>query len=191
MSAKKKEAAEEAKPKQKRPRRSEQLKLHAEPGDNAKYLEHSLKMWGWGKPDMDKPKAVSDRIEEYFKLCIEDDMKPSVEGLAYAFGVHRKTIWAWASNNGGFRMNEKSRELIRKAYNVLNVQMANYMQNGKINPVAGIFLLKNNMDYEDKKEITVAPVNPLGAETPPEELQQRYVDLIEAESRAESTESEK
>ena len=88
-------------------------------------------------------------------------------------------------------MNEKSRELIRKAYNVLNVQMANYMQNGKINPVSGIFLMKNNMDYEDKKEITVAPVNPLGAETPPEELQQRYVDLIEAESRAESTESEK
>ena len=58
----------------------------------------------------------------------------------------------------------------------------NYMQNGKINPVAGIFLMKNNMDYEDKKEITLAPASPLGEETPPEELQQKYLDAIEAES---------
>ena len=64
----------------------------------------------------------------------------------------------------------------------MTVQMANYMQNGKINPVAGIFLMKNNMDYEDKKEITLAPASPLGEETPPEELQQKYLDAIEAES---------
>ena len=79
-------------------------------------------------------------------------------------------------------MPDAVRDLIKRAYEILTVQMANYMQNGKINPVAGIFLMKNNMDYEDKKEITLAPASPFGEETPPEELQQKYLDAIEAES---------
>jgi hypothetical protein len=33
----------------------------------------------------------------------------------------------------------------------------NYMQNGKINPVAGIFLGKNNFGYQDKTEYVVTP----------------------------------
>lgn len=79
-------------------------------------------------------------------------------------------------------MPEESRELIRRAYSHLTLQMTNYMQNGKINPVAGIFLMKNNFEYEDRQQITMAPVNPLGAETPPEELQQKYIDVIDIKS---------
>ena len=33
----------------------------------------------------------------------------------------------------------------------------NYMQNGKINPVSGIFLGKNNYGYQDKTEYVVTP----------------------------------
>lgn len=170
------------KPKQKRPRKSEQMSVHADAGDNTKYLANALSMWDWQKPDMTDPVAVGDRIKEYFQLCINDDMKPSVEGLAFAFSVSRRTLWAWANNVDSPRMPEEVRSLIKRAYEVLTVQMANYMQNGKINPVAGIFLMKNNMDYEDKKEITLAPANPLGDETPPEDLRRKYLDAIEAES---------
>lgn len=152
------------------------------PGDNSKYLAHGMKMWDWGKPDMMNPTAVAERIEQYFQLCIDDDMKPSVEGLACAFNVHRKTIWEWATDRSGKTMPEESRELIRRAYSHLTLQMTNYMQNGKINPVAGIFLMKNNFEYEDRQQITMAPVNPLGAETPPEELQQKYIDVIDIKS---------
>lgn len=174
--------AGEQKPKQRRPRKSQQMSVQAEAGDNTKYLTNALAMWDWQKPDMTNPAAVSDRIREYFQLCINDDMKPSVEGLAFAFNVSRRTLWAWANNVDSPRMPEEVRSLIKRAYDILTVQMANYMQNGKINPVAGIFLMKNNMDYEDKKEITLAPANPLGDETPPEQLQQKYLDAIEAES---------
>ena len=177
------------KPKQRRPRKSQQMSVNAAAGDNTKYLANALSMWDWQKPDMTDPVAVNARIKEYFQLCINDDMKPSVEGLAFAFGVHRKTLWAWANNIDSARMPEEVRNLIKRAYEILTVQMANYMQNGKINPVAGIFLMKNNMDYEDKKEITLAPACPLGEETPPEELQQKYLDAIEAESSS-GTETE-
>lgn len=181
--------AEGQKPKQKRPRKSAQMSVQADAGDNTKYLANALTMWDWQKPDMTDAAAVSDRIKQYFQLCIEDDMKPSVEGLAFAFGVHRKTLWAWANNIDSQRMPEPVRDLIKRAYEILTVQMANYMQNGKINPVAGIFLMKNNMDYEDKKEITLAPANPLGEETPPEDLRRKYLDAIEAESSS-GTETE-
>ena len=36
----------------------------------------------------------------------------------------------------------------------------NYMQNGKINPVSGIFLGKNNFGYQDKQEMVLTPNNP-------------------------------
>ena len=56
------------------------------------------------------------------------------------------------------------------------------MQNGKINPVSGIFLLKNNWGYRDEKEVTVKPSNGFGAETSPEELQKKYIDSIDADA---------
>ena len=46
---------------------------------------------------------------------------------------------------------------IKKAYVTLEMLWENYMQNGKVNPVAGIFLGKNNYGYQDKTEYVVTP----------------------------------
>ena len=35
------------------------------------------------------------------------------------------------------------------------------MQNGSINPVSAIFLLKNNYQYVDKSEVMITPNSPL------------------------------
>jgi hypothetical protein len=39
----------------------------------------------------------------------------------------------------------------------MEILWENYMQNGKINPVSGIFLGKNNFGYQDKTEYVVTP----------------------------------
>ena len=39
----------------------------------------------------------------------------------------------------------------------MEVLWENYSQNGKINPVMGIFLGKNNYGYQDKTEYVVTP----------------------------------
>lgn len=165
-----------------RPGRSELCSVQTDPGDNRKYLEHSLKMWEWPSVDTNEPEQVEERILQYFQLCAEDDMKPSVAGLAMAFGVHRKTIWAWATGVDSKTLPTLSRDLIKKAYQILNMQMENYMQNGKINPVAGIFLMKNNMDYQDKSEVVLTPNSPLGDQKTPEELQQQYIEAAGIEA---------
>ena len=58
------------KPKQRRPRKSQQMSVNAAAGDNTKYLANALSMWDWQKPDMTDPVAVNARIKEYFQLCI-------------------------------------------------------------------------------------------------------------------------
>ena len=66
--------------------------------------------------------------------------------------------------------------LIKRAYAILNAQLEDYMQNGKVNPVTGIFLGKNHFQYTDKQEIEVAAKN--DAESTPEELDMKYADAI-------------
>ncbi len=161
--------------KRKRPDRSEAMSVHTEPGDNAKYLAHSMKMWDWQKPDMGDQKAVQERIAQYFTLCNEDDMKPTVSGMALAFSVNRKTLWKWVNGIDSEFVSKESRDTIKKAYSILECQMENYMQNGKINPVSGIFLMKNNMGYEDKTEMVITPQSPIGESTGQKELAADYI----------------
>ena len=159
-----------------RPDRKEALSVQSEPGDNRKYLEHSMVMWGWPDVNMREPEQVKERIGQYFQLCANDDMKPSVAGMALAFGVDRTTLWKWANGVDSAYVPAESRNLIKKAYQVLNAQMENYMQNGKINPVAGIFLMKNNMGYVDKQEMVLTPNQQLGDQVSPEDLQRKYLE---------------
>ena len=49
-----------------RPDRTAQL----EPGENAKYVKHSLAMMDWKQPDMSRIEEVNQRILDYFQLYI-------------------------------------------------------------------------------------------------------------------------
>lgn len=163
---------------EKRKARPEQRAI-VEEGENAKYLRHSLRMWDWQKVDLMDPAAVVDRIQKYLRLCEEDDMKPSIEGLALAFDMDRVTIRRNAFNTEwNKKVPDATRDALKKAYQIINVQMADYMANGKINPVAGIFLMKNNMGYEDKTEVVVSPPNPLGNVTETQKLEEKYINVI-------------
>lgn len=52
------------------------------------------------------------------------------------------------------------------------------MQNGKINPVAGIFLMKNNMNYTDQQEVVLKPESPLGEAASAEDLRKKYLEDV-------------
>lgn len=157
----------------KRPDSTAQL----QPGDNQKYITHDLKMWDWPKVDMTKPQEVSERIKQYLQICVEDEIKPSVAGMALAFGIDRRTLWKWINGIESAYIPAESRDLLKKAHYFLNAQMENYMQNGKINPIAGIFLMKNNWGYTDKQEVVVTP-NQLGEQLSANDLQKKYLEDV-------------
>lgn len=156
-----------------RPQQTAQL----DPGENTKYLNHSLAMMDWKKPDMKSVEAVQERMINYFQLCADNDMKPSFAGMALAFGVDRRTMWKWVNGAGDIKpLPPEIRDTLKKGQQLLNAQMEDYMQNGKINPVSGIFLMKNNMGYTDQQEVVLRPDSPLGEKADPEALKRKYLE---------------
>jgi hypothetical protein len=102
-------------------------------------------------------------------------MKPTVKGLCNALGgISRNTLRLWY--NGDYR-GETHTEIVRKAYDLLEELWEHYMLNGKINPVSGIFLGKNNFGYQDKQELMLTPnqnaIDPADAET----IAKKYAEL--------------
>ena len=147
------------------PKKSEEKRVNTEPGENNKYLTHALRLANLPKVDPRDVDALGKRVEEYFLICAEDDSKPSVAGLALAIGTDRRRVWEWAQGSD-FRS-----DILKKAYQILNLMMEDYMQNGKINPVSGIFLLKNNFGYQDKQEHIIKAGDSNGSMTEQELLQ--------------------
>lgn len=165
--------------KQKRPKRSEAMQVQTEEGDNRKYIMHSMKLADLPKCNVKDTGEVTERVRLYFSICAEDDMKPSVAGLALALDIDRTYLWEIRAGKTG-----KDPEIvntIKKAMKILDLQMVDYMQNGKINPVSGIFLMKNNFGYADKQEVVVTPNVPLGEQKGDEELRKSYLESIPEE----------
>ena len=123
-------------------------------GDNSKFLSHALAVRDLPEIDTSDPVQVKQRINEYFALCVANDIKPSVKGFLNALRIAKSTLWEW--RNGGYRAGTHQ-AIICEAYDVLEALWEDYMQNGKINPVSGIFLGKNNFGYQDKQEYVVTP----------------------------------
>ena len=126
-------------------------------GDNSKYLRHALTTLNMPPIDISDAKQVSDRLWWYFDHCAENDMKPTVNGMCNSLGIHRDTLHTWRT--GEYRA-DSHQAIIMKAYRVLEELWEDYMLNGKINPVSGIFISKNLFyGYSDKQEFVLTPNN--------------------------------
>lgn len=121
------------------------------------------------------PVEVGKRIESYFDSCNKNDIPPSPPGLARWLKVKEETLRSWRL---GITRKATHQELIEYAFLLIHEDLVNRMQNGAINPVPGIFLLKNWFGYKDKQELEIKPKNPLGELQNPDELRKRIEGTI-------------
>ena len=175
----------------------ESLAPVTEPGDNTKYLQVSLKLMTLPDIDMKDPNQVAMRLEEYFSIQAEADLKPTVAGLGLALnGMDRRRLWEIRTGTlqggvGNFNLPQETMDLIKKAYKLMENLWENYMQNGKINPVSGIFLGKNNFGYQDKTEYVVTPNTHSDSDYNAEDIKKRYaIDSATFEQRPPPTDSD-
>lgn len=126
-------------------------------GDNAKYTGFALAIMQMPKIDMKNYEQVQSRILEYFQLCADRDMKPGIVALALALGTDRRRLWEMKNGIANTTIPQEVHELVRTVYDSLEALWESYMQNGKINPVTGIFLGKNLYNYSDKQEYVLTP----------------------------------
>ena len=148
-----------------------------EPGDNQKYIGVSMKLFNLPKIDLKQPEQVQERLTEYFQIQFDADLKPTVAGMAMALGIDRRRLWEIKSGvpDRNQDLPTLTRDSIKKAYDFMENLWENYMQNGKINPVSGIFLGKNNFGYVDKQEHVLTPNQSNDSEYSAEDIKQRYL----------------
>lgn len=166
--------------KHKRPKKSEQMSVQTEPGDNAKYLLVSMTLAGLPKVDLRNSEEVQNRLNEFFQIHADNDMKPTVAGMGLALGVDRRRLWEIKNGvpKGGitpYELPTATLDAIKRAYEIIENLMENYMQNGKINPVSGIFLMKNNFGYQDKTEMVLTPNQRNDSDYDAEDIKKRYL----------------
>ena len=156
--------------------------LMLQEGDNAKFLGVNIQLFNMPSIDMDDAYAVAQRLTDYFNLYAENDMKPTVAGMAMALnGMSRQQLWAIVHDKptgGAGYLTALPREVadtIKKAYKMMETLWENYMVSGKINPVSGIFLGKNNFGYQDKTEYVLTPNGQQESDYSTEDIKQRYL----------------
>jgi hypothetical protein len=155
--------------------------LMTEPGDNAKYLSVGMQLFNLPPIDLKDTKQVEDRLNEYFRIHYEADLKPTVAGMGMALnGMDRRRLWEIKTDNlkGGtseYDLPTSTLDAIKKAYKYMEMLWENYMQNGKINPVSGIFLGKNNFGYQDKQEHVLTPNTNSDSDYSADDIRKRYL----------------
>lgn len=156
--------------------------LMLNPGDNTRILEVNMALLNFPDIDMKDVEQVKQRLNDYFMLYAKADLKPTVVGMAIALNGHSRQ-WLWALTHdrplGGMgNMSSLPPEItdtIKKAYFMMENQWETYMNSGKINPVSGIFLGKNNFGYQDKTEYVVTPNVQPESEYNAEDIRSRYI----------------
>lgn len=88
-------------------------------------------------------------------------------------GIDRTTLHTW--KNGECRGNTHS-HMIKKVFAMLEEISVDYFQGGKVNPAAGIFLLKNHFGYRDVTDLTIEPRQNL-ADVDAETIAAKYNEL--------------
>lgn len=156
---------------------SETLAPVTEPGDNTKYVMLGMKLFNLPSIDLKDPQQVSDRLNEFFTIHAEADMKPTVSGMGMALGLDRRRLWEIkvGVTDRNQDLPTLTRDFIKRAYEYMEILWENYMQNGKINPVSGIFLGKNNFGYQDKQEYVLTPNSNSDSDYSAEDIRKRYL----------------
>lgn len=171
--------------------------LNLDAGDNTKYMTVNMALFNMPDIDMDNVEEVQQRLTDYFALYTEADMKPTVAGMALALnGMSRRTLWAIVNDQptggAGYKtaLPPEVASSIKKAYKIMENLWETYMNSGKVNPVAGIFLGKNNYGYQDKTEYVLTPNQQSDNDYSPDEIRQRYITANQHERLSDSDSDE-
>lgn len=142
-------------------------------GDNSRFLRLAMVSLNLPPIDISDPVQVEQRINDYFRHCIDNDRKPSVVGMCNWLGISREALNNWRS--GEYR-GTTHRDVINKAYGLLEELWTDYMVNGKVNPASGIFLGKNLFGYRDVQDVVIQPKQGITDESP-QEITGKYAEL--------------
>lgn len=114
------------------------------------------------------------RFKRYLELCAQWDMKIGNQAAYAAIGIDKGTAWEWENRSTA---NVARSDFIKKVRQFCAMYREGLMEDGKVNPVTGIFWQKNYDGLRDQQEVVLTPnTSPLGEQADAESLKQKYLE---------------
>lgn len=114
------------------------------------------------------------RFNRYLQLCAEWDMKVGNQAAYAAIGIDKGLVWDWLNRR---EANPRRTDFLKKVQTICAMYREGLMEDGKVNPVTGIFWQKNYDGMKDQQEVVLTPnANPLGEQADAEALKQKYLE---------------
>ena len=142
--------------------------------------------------DINDVEEMNRRFTRYLDICAKYDKKIGNLAAYAAIGITKEQAKDFEVNS---KSNPARAYFIKKVRQFCSMYREGLMQDGKVNPVTGIFWQKNYDGLKDQQEVVVTPNNPLGEMGDTERIKQKYLDagynvlpeVAESAERAEST----
>lgn len=124
--------------------------------------------------DHDDVEEMKRRFQHYLAKCAEWDMKIGNQAAYAAIGINKDLVYEWTVRR---QTNPRRTEFVKKVQQFCAMYREGLMEDGKVNPVTGIFWQKNYDGMKDQQEVVLTPnASPLGDRTDAEALKQKYLE---------------
>jgi len=121
-------------------------------GKNREILKNALEALNHPRVDVKDPKAIQERITEYLKFCMDNNIIPGVGACANWLGVSIETLLSWYSGRTG---SPEHQIVAARFYGLMQDVWQQNMNDGNINNITGMFMGKVFFGYRDTQEIVV------------------------------------
>ena len=86
---------------------------------------------------------INERLDNYFKICADNAIIPTVEAMELVLGVSRQAMWKWQQEDC------EAGQIVGRAKAIINTMIATATMAGKCNAIYSIWLQKNHYGYSD------------------------------------------
>lgn len=143
-------------------------------GYNTRRIEFMQKILPTEPLDHNDVEEMERRFARYLALCAEYDMKIGNQAAYAAIGLNKDLVYEWTVRR---QTNPKRTEFIKRVQQFCAMYREGLMEDGKVNPVTGIFWQKNYDGMKDQQEVVLTPnTSPLGDQADAEALKQKYLE---------------
>lgn len=148
------------------------VKLDKKPGDDILFLMKVLALsQGCNQNSIEDMKA---RFHTYLQMCADENVKVGNLAAYMSFGVmNKQTADSWARG----KKSKEHKEFMLYVRGVCGAMREGMVQDGKLNPVVGIFWEKNHDGFTDQPKTETTIVDPLGEMQEAEDIMKKYEDL--------------
>jgi len=118
---------------------------------NIRHIDHTVSLALMKPLEAWDADHIGQRTVEYLEKCKEDGVRVNLSSYALSLGTTPDGLNEMMCDKS---RTQESRNAIQKGVAMVEAVMIEMMMEQRINPVTGIFLLKNHFGYKDQSEIS-------------------------------------